>query len=172
MTDSGSNKHPASDTPNHWLWNGERRDPGPVVVFDVDGVLSDATARQHFLKSDPPDRDGFFAACGEDTPIADNVAIVDLVSPTTTVVLLTARPLLAQERTVAWLKSHSIRWDLLIMRDTHRPKASAAFKADNTEELRARGYDIQVAFEDDMRNVDVYREAGIPCVYIHSGYYD
>ena len=28
------------------------------------------------------------------------------------------------------------------------------------------------AFEDDRRNVAMFHAEGIPCVYIHSGYYD
>jgi hypothetical protein len=29
-----------------------------------------------------------------------------------------------------------------------------------------------VSFEDDRRNVAMFREEGVPTVYIHSGYYD
>jgi hypothetical protein len=34
------------------------------------------------------------------------------------------------------------------------------------------GFDLRLAFEDDRRNVDMFHAAGVPCVYIHSGYYD
>ena len=37
-------------TPDHWAWReGPVEHPGQTVVFDMDGVLSDATSRQHFL---------------------------------------------------------------------------------------------------------------------------
>ena len=29
-----------------------------------------------------------------------------------------------------------------------------------------------MAFEDDRRNVAMFRHEGIPCLYVHSGYYD
>ena len=34
------------------------------------------------------------------------------------------------------------------------------------------GFDLRLAFEDDRRNVDMFHAEGVPCVYIHSGYYD
>ena len=36
----------------------------------------------------------------------------------------------------------------------------------------AYGFDLRLAFEDDPRNVAMFRAEGIACVYIHSGYYD
>jgi hypothetical protein len=39
-------------------------------------------------------------------------------------------------------------------------------------ELRDYGFDLRLAFEDDRRNVEMFHGEGIPCVYIHSGYYD
>ena len=40
------------------------------------------------------------------------------------------------------------------------------------DELRDYGFDLRLAFEDDRRNVDMFHADGVPCVYIHSGYYD
>ena len=40
------------------------------------------------------------------------------------------------------------------------------------KELRERGFDVKVAFEDDHRNIEMFRSEGVPCVYIHSGYYE
>ena len=31
---------------------------------------------------------------------------------------------------------------------------------------------LDLAFEDDRRNLEMFRAEGVPCVYIHSGYYD
>ena len=39
-------------------------------------------------------------------------------------------------------------------------------------ELRHFGFDLRLAFEDDRRNVDMFHREGVPCIYIHSGYYD
>jgi hypothetical protein len=34
------------------------------------------------------------------------------------------------------------------------------------------GFDLRLAFEDDRRNLEMFRAEGVPCIYIHSGYYD
>ncbi len=37
----------------NWTWHAEGAAPhpgGPAVIFDIDGVLSDAAGRQHFLE--------------------------------------------------------------------------------------------------------------------------
>jgi hypothetical protein len=39
-------------------------------------------------------------------------------------------------------------------------------------ELREFGLDLKLALEDDRKNADMFHGEGIPCVYIHSGYYE
>jgi hypothetical protein len=88
------------------------------------------------------------------------------------IVLLTGRPLRVQPQTVAWLARHQIRWDLLVMRPYGDYSAARAFKRRSVGELRDFGMRLELAFEDDRRNLEMFRAAGVPCVYVHSGYYD
>ena len=46
------------------------------------------------------------------------------------------------------------------------------FKRAAVADLRAHGFEPQLAFEDDPRNRDMFHSEGIPCIYIHSGYYE
>jgi pyridoxine 5'-phosphate synthase PdxJ len=50
--------------------------------------------------------------------------------------------------------------------------AARTFKQRTVRELRQRGFDLRLAFEDDPRNVHMFHSEGVPCVYIHSGYYE
>ena len=61
--------------PDNWKWRDGAVSPGPAVVFDMDGVLSDATSRQHFIERPWRDWEAFFEACGDD-PLIDEVARV------------------------------------------------------------------------------------------------
>ena len=88
------------------------------------------------------------------------------------IVLLTARPIRVQPQTLAWLERYGLRWDLLIMREFGDYMASRVFKKRSVDELRQYGFDLRLAFEDDPRNVHMFRAEGVPCIYIHSGYYD
>ena len=158
--------------PDSWWWRSEPVVPGPVVVFDMDGVLSDASRRQHLLDQPRRDWDAFFAASGDDDVIAETARLLEVIDPALPVVLLTARPLRVRPQTLDWLVRHDLRWDLLVMRPDDGPVASSDFKREVVVQLRQDGFDLRLAFEDDRRNVAMFHGEGVPCVYIHSGYYD
>jgi hypothetical protein len=85
---------------------------------------------------------------------------------------LTGRPISVQRITLAWLERYELRWDLLIMRDYGDYEAATHFKRRVVGELRDFGFDLRLAFEDDRRNVAMFHQQGVPCVYIHSGYFE
>jgi len=160
------------DIPENWRWRAGPVASGPAVVFDMDGVLSDATRRQYLVERPRRDWDAFFEACGDDELIDDVARLLDVIDPDRRIVLLTARPVRVRPQTLTWLGRDGLRWDLLIMRDWGDYGAARHFKRDTVEELRAFGFAPELAFEDDRRNVDMFHAAGVPCIYIHSGYYD
>lgn len=138
----------------------------------MDGVLSDAASRQHYLAPGRRDWDGFFEACGEDPLIEDVAQLLGLLDPALHIVLLTARPLWVQPQTLGWLSRFDLRWDVLIMRDRGDYSAARVFKQWSVHELLVLGIEPVLAFEDDRRNLEMFRAEGIPCVYIHSGYWE
>jgi hypothetical protein len=141
-------------------------------VFDIDGVLADCADRQHFITNGRRDWDAFFAACGDDPLLGDVAQLLHLLDGDLAVILLTGRPIRVQAETLRWLERHDLRWDVLIMRDFGDYSAAREFKRWTVEELRRYGFELRLAFEDDRRNLEMFREEGVHCVYIHSGYYD
>jgi hypothetical protein len=135
-------------------------------------VLSDAAIRQHFIEAGRRDWNAFFDACGDDPLIEEVAQLLGLLDPTLQIILLTGRPARVQPQTLAWLHRYQLRWDLLIMRDFGDYSAAREFKRWTVADLRDHGFDLKLAFEDDRRNLEMFRHEGVPCVYIHSGYYD
>ncbi|MCU1377145.1 MAG: hypothetical protein JWN29_128 [Acidimicrobiales bacterium] len=162
-----------TDNPN-WRWRGTPHEGGPAVVFDIDGVLADAGHRQDILDSGGRRKNwkAFFAAAGDDAVIEEVARATELMDPNLCVVLLTARPTTIQRITLTWLQQHDLRWDLLVMRPEGDFRSSPDAKRMAVHELRASGFDLRLAFDDDRRNVDMFHDEGIPCIYIHSGYYE
>lgn len=159
--------------PSNWSWRDERLSGGPAVVFDLDGVLADAWHRQHFLDGARRDWRSFFAACGDDPPIESTIALGHTLDPATAVVILTARPHTVHDLTSEWLVRHAVRWDLLIDRaPDDGGRTSSQFKRRTIGRLRDHGFELLVALDDDIRNVEMLHDEGVPAVYIHSGYYD
>jgi hypothetical protein len=130
-----------------WTWHHGRSD-GPSVMFDLDGVLANAASRQHFLKGPRPDWPAFFAASAHDPLVSEVTVLLGLLAQDLAIVLLTARPARIRKETVEWLGRHDLR------------------------DIRGRGFDLKLGLEDDLRNVEMFRAEGVPCLYIHSGYYD
>lgn len=162
--------------PNNWRWRAYEElsltEASSTVVFDIDGVLSDAAGRQHFIESGRRNWAAFFEACGDDPVIEEVACLLQLLDPSLRIVLLTGRPLRVQPQTLAWLERYGLRWDLLVMRDRGDYSQVTSFKRGVVNDLRKCGFDIKLAFEDDPSNHAMFVEEGIPCVYIHSGYYD
>jgi len=162
----------ATLVPSNWSWRDGALAPGRAVVFDMDGVLSDAAGRQRFLYAGRPNWDAFFEACGEDPLIDEMARLLELLDRDLQIVLLTGRPLRVRPETLAWLRRFSLRFDLLVMRDQGDYARVALFKRRTVEQLRAYGFDLRLAFEDDPLNRAMFESAGVPCIYIHSGYYE
>ena len=159
--------------PDNWAWRrGRIEQPGEAVIFDMDGVLSDAVGRQHFIERGRRNWDAFFDACGEDAVIAELARVLELLDPKLQIILLTGRPMRVRPQTLAWLERYDLRWDLLVMRSRGDYSQVTWYKRDTVDELRHFGFDLRLAFEDDPNNFAMFHAMGIPCVYIHSGYYE
>lgn len=156
----------------HWWWRAHAVAPTRAVVVDIDGVIADAQGRQYLLEGQRRDWEAFFAACGDDPVVVEVRTLLSLLDPSLGVLLVTARPIRVQDLTLAWLEEHQLRWDLLVMRPHGEFAPASTFKRDVIDELEERGFDVALAIEDDPENRDMYVDAGVPCLYLHSGYYD
>lgn len=154
-----------------WQWRDGPVAPGPAVVFDIDGVLADASGRQHYLAGYRRDWDAFFEAAGGDPLIPEVARLLELLEPSLTVVMLTARPAQIRADTVEWLARHRLRYDLLVMRTGGDYLRAVEFKRRECQALQAYGFDLRLALEDDRRNLEMFEAEGVPCLYVHSGYY-
>jgi hypothetical protein len=161
-----------SSVPPNWRWRASPVDAGEAVIFDIDGVLSDAAGRQHFIENGRRDWAAFFEACGDDPIIEEIATLVELLDSKLNVILLTGRPLRVRPQTLAWLERYRLRWDLLVMRDRGDYSQVTSFKHGVVGDLRRFGFDLRLALEDDPSNHAMFVSEGVPCVYIHSGYYD
>lgn len=155
-----------------WHWHRGLVPPSKAVIFDIDGVLSDAAGRQHYIERGRRDWNAFFEACGDDPVIAEQARLLDLLDPSLQIILLTGRPSRVAPQTLAWLERYELRFDVLVMRDWGDYSQVSIFKRDVVHDLRRYGFDLALALDDDPDNHAMYVAEGIPCLYIHSGYYE
>ncbi len=160
---------------DNWISTTGRALGGPTAVLDLDGVISDASHRQHFLASEHPtskDFSDFFHACVNDPVLPAGRALAEALAEQLCVVILTARIYAIRDQTVDWLARHSIRHDWLILRAANDHGPSSEWKQSQLNRLTSEGADIQLAADDDPRNVSMMRGLELPALYIASGYYD
>jgi hypothetical protein len=157
--------------PENWWWRAGPIAPTRAAIFDVDGVLADATHRQYLITGGRRSWQLFFELCGKDALIEEVANMGHLLDPAMQVVLCTARPSSVAAETIDWLERVGVRWDLLIMREWGDYSFARDFKRYTVHELRAYGFEPAMAVEDDPRNKAMFDHEGIPCVYIHSGYH-
>ncbi|MFT7606980.1 MAG: hypothetical protein ACI9MX_000025 [Candidatus Aldehydirespiratoraceae bacterium] len=156
----------------HWVQVTDRGFELPVAIFDMDGVLSDATHRQEFLRASPPDWISFGDLAHLDEPVAFGQREVERYRQDHCVVLVTARPIERREGSLEWLARYGFSIDLAIFRPSGDERPSHELKGEELERIRTLGGDVKVAHEDELQNLVMYGRAGIPAVYVHSGYYD
>ena len=149
-----------------------RSSPAPRSSSTSTACSPTPSSRQHYLEAPRRDWNAFFEACGDDPVIEEMKVLLDLLDPDLRIVLLTARPERVHHLTEAWLRRYRIRWDVLLMRPWGDYDMARDFKQASVWDLRNYGFELRLAFEDDRRNVAMFRSEGVPCVYFHSGYYD
>jgi phosphoglycolate phosphatase-like HAD superfamily hydrolase len=154
---------------DNWHWRESPLTPGRAVIFDIDGVLADAAGRQHYL--DWGDWRSFFDAVGNDPIIEEIERLLELLDSSLAVILVTGRPRRVQAPTVAWLEHYKLRWDLLVMREYGDYSGVDRFKRETLHQLITDGFNVRLALDDDPKNHAMYVSEGVPCIYIHSGYY-
>lgn len=78
-----------------------------IVVVDIDGTITDASARaEKYLSPSKKDWDGFYNACSEDKPITPIIRIVQVLSATYDIVYCTGRRESCKDTTQEWLLGH------------------------------------------------------------------
>ena len=166
---------PEGDRSN-WTWRVDDGGPhpgGPAVIFDIDGVLSDAAGRQHFLERGRRDWTSFFEACGDDPVIEEIARLLELLDPSLAVILLTGRPHRVQPQTLAWLKRYGLRWDLLVMRSAGRLRPGHRVQAvGGARTCAPTGSTCGWPSRTIRPTTPCTSRPACPCVYIHSGYYE
>ena len=143
------------------------------VVFDLDGTLADDTHRQHFLDQEPRDWDGYFAACGDDTPIWPVRGLWSVLDATGHhVEIWTGRNDKYRDETEQWLgyyiypaayggKIHSY---VLRMRPDGDYRHDTVVKGEWLAECDGGQPDL--VFDDRTNSVAWWREQGITCLQV------
>lgn len=137
-----------------------------IVVFDLDGTLSNGKHRLHLLpKEEDRDKDAAWAAFSlaaiDDTIIVDNVELLRTLAIHYDIIILTGRGAISQDITIKWLRENYIPYDRLIMRPIGDCRQDIEFKE---AMLRQIGLGEILCCFDDLKHVANHiRSLGVTC---------
>ena len=134
------------------------------IIFDLDGTLANCKHRLYWIQREIKDWDSFFARCHEDKPIESAIKLLIRLSEYNRVEIWSCRRADTLAQTSSWLYKHDIPPDLLThLRPEHNRVEDDLLKKRWLDDLRAVGGDVDIAFEDRQRVVDMWRESGVLC---------
>jgi len=155
-----------------FIYSDQEPSSGSVLIVDIDGVIADATAHQHYLNGTSQDWENFFEAALNSRVFREGRELVKSLDAAKPIFLMTARPSYLLEKTIHWLNQNEIFWDALLMREENDDRSSPEVKLDLLRDLIECGYKPTLALDDDPRNLLMFWEQKIPSIYVHSGYYE
>ncbi|WSY61339.1 hypothetical protein OH799_35425 [Nocardia sp. NBC_00881] len=132
-----------------------------VVVFDIDGTVSDCRHRLHFLGLKPPQWERFFASSAIDLPLPRGLAIATALGSRCNIVWLTGRPERFRTITMSWLARQGLPTDTVHMRSQSDRRPVAEFKMERIAEIADQD-DIRLVIDDDDTVVAALRRGGWP----------
>lgn len=144
-------------------------DKPAAVIVDIDGTLSDASHRQDLVRGPKKNFDKFYDLCHLDEPHDHICNLVNLLSPTYKIVLVSGRVERTRAATVAWLRKHYVTHDALYMRPDGDFRADDVLKAEILDRDILPNFTPIMAFDDRDRVVAMWRRCGIPCLQVAEG---
>lgn len=153
-------------------------EPARIVIFDLDGVIADVRHRVHFIDrtisrednhgikvvGHHPDWDKFFKACPDDVPNKDMVDLLKIfVDWGHKIYILSGRSASVKKETLEWFSRYIIPFDFMFLRPVENYEIDFRLKSRWINKIiELEGLDkIFMAFDDNVKNVEIFRNAGI-----------
>ena len=132
-----------------------------VVLCDIDGVLADATWREHLVNGSTKQWEEFFRLAVEDPPLAGGIELARALQRDFHLVFLTGRPMRIADETSNWLVKYFDIWAALIMREDSDRRPAEMFKSDMATRLISEGVVIRLVLDDDPKVITEMSRIGL-----------
>lgn len=145
-----------------------------MIVFDLDGTLCDTShAAAHHLSIIPKNWPAFYRECCEAPPIWQTIRLLSILSTShRDVAIWTGRCESVRTETKTWLMQQGIATPILSeirMRPLNDHTEDHVMKQQWLHETRVAGKQVEMAFEDRLRCVEMWREEGVFCFHVGGG---
>lgn len=136
-----------------------------AVIIDIDGTLSHADHRLHFIENKPKDWDRFFEAMPHDEPQEWCVFLLSHLDCTK--ILLTGRPEDYRAETEAWLAKHGVSYDLLYMRKSGDFRKDTIIKKEFYVDKIKDHFEVKLVVDDLDHVIEMWRSVSLSTLKIY-----
>lgn len=143
-----------------------------IVIADLDNTIAmDQGRAKECLHSGERNWDTYYDRCGEDKPNDKIIALLDELPAEVVIWILSGRIQRTREVTVNWLKTHGVRYDMLVMRADDDRMQDSELKLKWATEFGFTPESVWFILEDRDRVVEAWRAAGYLCLQVAKGDY-
>lgn len=129
-------------------------------MFDIDGTICNGSHRQHWVKTKPKNWNAYNATMHLDTPILPVIETLVALSTLYDIIISSGRQDKDRKVTEDWFKQHGVPYTEMHMRKTGDYRDDTIVKLEMLEDIDKR-YDIVAVFDDRVKVVDAWRNAGL-----------
>jgi len=135
-----------------------------VVVFDIDGTLSDRRHRLHYLEG-KKNWEGFFKEMVNDPPIQSTIIELDKhLKMGRSILFLTGRPEQYRKETVKWLKENTPATSYeLIMREENNYEKDLDFK-ERIYNTKLKNLSVCKVYDDNKELLIMWKSKGLSTI--------
>lgn len=141
-----------------------------IIIFDIDGTLSNCEHRRQFACVQPPNWDAFNAGCFADPAYEDIIWMNNLFNKEGCICLVASgRSDDHQENTIKWLDEKGVKYEKLYMRKAGDTRGDDLVKKDILDQIRKEFGEPYMAIDDRDQVVSMWRKNGIRCLQVEYG---
>lgn len=142
----------------------------PTLLLDMDGTIRDTSGIIHLVTGKIRDYDGFYRSCGEAPPIARTVAVIQqrYLQAGWHVIITTGQPEDYRTDNERWLAKNlgDVTW--VSMRNKGDRRKADVVKREMLHRIRAYGYDVREAWDDDPAVVQMYASERLDVHWVYN----
>lgn len=146
-----------------------------LVIVDIDGTITDASHRIHFVRNvaGRKDWDAFYAALSKDPQRKEVIRDVEMLAKVSDILLITGRAEKYRIPTIVWLRDNDVKFipaGLLMRPDDDRREDTVVKKELLDRWLEGKEpYDSIIALDDRPRVIRMWKEEGFVTIDVGDG---
>lgn len=139
-----------------------------IAIFDIDGTLSDISAREHHVRSKPKNWNAFFRGMSQDKAAHSIIRLCNILHDTGVyIILCSGRNERHRAETIAWMQREGVKYNEIRLRRDDDMRSDVDAKREMLKGIDKNS--VLFVVEDRSRVVNMWRSEGLTCLQCAPG---